>query len=862
MLLTKDVCINALRKASGDTLSLQDAKQKAQAVQSFYTRAKLEGLDDATALSQATTKAMNLDKLAAARAKADALSNLLKRTNWDQDVLKRGYDIAKLNGRSLPTAADRYDAWVSKITGTNYNIENGQRSIQMRQYAAYRNSVGAFVRDLEKANLLEAYKSGRYDRNILIERSELNKGDKGNFGKTVDAQGKPDVMAHQIAKMSNDYLQAARLRMNAAGAHIGDLFGYGTRNEHNWEKINSAGFQQWSRDFDKAYGNEQTYLGMDEMERADYKRKLYDVFVSGEHFNGGGQGLKGVKWEGKGNIARYVSGERDLHPTDAASQYEYLQKYGDHTRLLDSDNATLGRTARLAPIMEELGTNGWGEFENRLRREDEHFVNMKRDDMSSEVRKFNDDQEKLHKLFDQVSGRADIAKNRLTNSLGEWARTIEFITKGGSIVIPHAVTSPVLRALAASHWGGGVLENYIGGLTDSFTKAGGMASKEARDMLDGIGALNDGTLAAVHQLIGTGRGGPGVAASLSNIFSKLTLLPQYLKFQRAGYESWLARHVGRNLDSDFNNLKPEMQASLKTYGLNAEDWDLLRKAEAPTVEGRNYLTPDMADKIDPAGVESLLRQRGVINDKATPATVSKRVDQYKEELAQTISGMYANESRRALNLVSARSAAKTVGQFQKGSIPGELMRTIMQFKQWPVELMFNTMGREIYGNLNKTSAAMGVFHFAAMMTVAGYVRLAVQNLLTGNAPPKLDNPQILFKSMQEGGATALMGDLMFGSVAKDSGLADIEGPVASDADKLLRIWHGYYAGEKNTSKQLETFALQHMPLQNLAYTKLLTNYLFMWHLHDMINPGWSQRYNSRIEKETGSRPFIGPASGR
>jgi len=198
-------------------------------------------------------------------------------------------------------------------------------------------------------------------------------------------------------------------------------------------------------------------------------------------------------------------------------------------------------------------------------------------------------------------------------------------------------------------------------------------------------------------------GFPGVASWLSAHFMRLTGLPQLLdSLQAKAVKSVLMARLGRQADREFAAIEPHQQAVLKSYGICPEEWDLLRQAESPSlVEGNRWVVPSDAVNSDKAAVEKLLRDRGLISDKANSATILKAVQQFQWELGDKLL-MYLND---AGDRAAVRPGVREKVIMLRGTRPGYplyfLARAVGQFKMWPLAAMNQILGRDIGLSLSK-----------------------------------------------------------------------------------------------------------------------------------------------------------------
>lgn len=845
MAISDDRCLKIITEASQGKISRDEAENILEKVQGRIDANLKKGMGEPSAIDKAVKDSLTEGAIERTRARLRSIQDAQKSTLMDNRATRATNEIVNIRGgkEGEVKASDMFDAVRSILHGINRSIKGGRQSLESSINDTFKNLLGSYGRDLGNSGLLKFAQKGTYDEEVYREMSELNKS-KGEEGLTKNPY------AQQLAKIFNNYVSLAKNTMNDAGANIKDLFGYVIRNEHNWEKIKDAGQAGWKEDVLKWADHGKSFGGLDKIQLNQYLNGLHSAFVSGEHLGpiGGGEGM---------NVAKMAGEQRYLHFTDDGA-YQYWKKYGTSDTLMQAVQTSLERSSKNASLMKMFGTNPELGYQKLIGNLKQNFSQV----APEAVREFKEKYEApLQNRWNELNGTMDMPKNRILKNIGVGTRVFENIVHLGNVLFAHA-SIPVTRAANMRHWGDSMLTSYADSLGDFFTK-GGTYSADQKAMLETLGAMNDGMIS--NHLGMYGNGFTGAASTINNTYMKLTGLPYAIQSQKIGVERSLSRLIGGNLDKEFEGLKPDMQSSFKTYGIGKEEWDMLRKV-APT--HADHMTPDMGERIDDTTVKSILEREKIITDKTSAGGIADAVEKYKRDLTNNLSAMYSDTSRRALNLPGAETRAILYRGTKSGSVPGEIMRALTMFKQWPTELIINTMGREIYDNKTTGGKMLGLFHLASALTCAGYIRMALRDTTSGYAPPPPTNMKTILEAAQEGGAGMVFGDMLMG-MAKQTGFAytpgekvlraglSLLGPAAGSFESLTEsVAKGVQ--QKNIGKQLADFAIKNIPGQNLFYIKLLTNYAFLWSLHDMIHPGWSQRYENSIQRETGNKPFVGP----
>jgi hypothetical protein len=194
------------------------------------------------------------------------------------------------------------------------------------------------------------------------------------------------------------------------------------------------------------------------------------------------------------------------------------------------------------------------------------------------------------------------------------------------------------------------------------------------------------------------------------------------------------------VDRGFEQLPPELQRGLRLYSISPADWDALRTApDHFQIDGRTFLTPDAADR---SQVQMSARARDMLALKL-----------------RTYYGDVADRYVITPNIADQRYA-RLGSTAAPGTIAGEAMRFIAQFKTWPVAAMRQGLGRELSGGQGVAGAITGIVHLAIMGTAFGYLRMAISDLSKGITPRDPSSPATWLAALAQGGGAGILGDFL------------------------------------------------------------------------------------------------------
>ena len=361
---------------------------------------------------------------------------------------------------------------------------------------------------------------------------------------------------------------------------------------------------------------------------------------------------------------------------------------------------------------------------------------------------------------------------------------------------------------------------------------------------------------------------PGRISSVANTFMKYTGIHYVFDNTQGAVREMLASQLGREAAAGkaLGELDPHLSQMLGEYGLGEDEWDLLRAVPDLTVsEGRSYITPRDAQRVDLGEVDALLRDRGQITDDTPPDVAASLAQQFVTGLSDKLLSYYGDAADHAVVTPGVKERAMLLGATRPGSAAGELMRYVTQFKMWPTAAMSQMIGREICMSLSKKEMAANLFTMAALSSAFGYMRMSINDMALGHPPRNPLEPQTMLAGLAQGGGLGIMGDFLFGETNRMGGglLSTAAGPVIGDADTLIKTFNRFRSDISDPSSHhkngtfgdiwpdLAHFAVRHVPLANMLYLKGTLDYMLFYHLYEAASPGWWERTNRRLIKEQG-----------
>lgn len=830
--------IQAAAKAAGRELN---EEEMVELVGDLQARIKqLQATDGMLGLEDAAMRAAdemgNQVKLAAAIEKRNALLNARRR--------------AELVGYIRSTWSDRPDLGLeSFLVGTNVARPGARRSVAAEQKQLSQAYIAGFLHDLDAEGLRPFLTKGDLDADIADALWRMG------MDKPLDGLSKEAV---SIAKIMQKYQETARIDANRAGAFIRKLPGYVVRQSHDPYKIQRAGFKQW-RDEILPLLDERTFEAGSDVD--GFLLATYNGLVSGVHLKvstGQPNGFKGPR-----NLAKKVSAERVLHFKDGLAWNEYNKIYGTGS-LREAFLGGMDRSGESTGLMRRLGTNPESNWNAAL---DDLQLDWKND--APGLRKFQQDRTGLLKTrFSEIDGTSRMAVNHVGARVAANLRAWQSMAKLGYAVISAATDLPI-AASEMRYQGKGMLSS-MGTLINGMVS--GKKPAEQREILSSLGVFFDSMRGDVVSRFSADDSLGGKMSRAQQLFFKLNGLTWWTETARSTAALMMSHHLAYNRSLDWENMNPDLQRTLEMFDINAGKWDLLRSTPSKEADGREYMTTQGIDNIPESDLAGYLTGRG---RKVNAAAISE----LREELRGSLRSYITDRASYAVIEPDARTRGIMRRGTQPGTVAGELLRFVGQFKAFPIAVLQKSIGRELYGRGYKPSAygagagrelmqsmrsgkgeKLGLAQVMMWATLFGYGAMSLKDIVKGREPRPADDPKTWVAAMLQGGALGLYGDFLFGEANRFGGglTQSLSGPTLGLIDGGYDLFARMRDGD-DTAAAAVRYTIQNTPFANLFYTRAALDYLFLHSLQEALNPGALRRMERRIEKENAQRFLISPS---
>ena len=457
------------------------------------------------------------------------------------------------------------------------------------------------------------------------------------FGNADGSTG--NAAAKEGARAYLDVAEKLRQRFNAAGGDIGQLdYGY-LRQPWQADRLRQAGVDKFVEVMTPLVNRSRLLredgAPMGDGEVRDFLRSSFET-LSTEGLN------KREPGEFRTGSARANRGSdhREIHFQNGEAWLAAMQEFGRGS-MYEAIGSHVTGLARDIGLVERYGPNPNAQFKLQLdlaehadRAVDRTFL------MRPET------------YWDVLTGVTATPQNAKIATLGANARAIQTGGKLGGAVIS-SITDVGTFVVTTGY-------NKLP-YWDALANVGKAAfSKDARDFMTTHGIIAEQMAGDLNRWTGD-QVGQTWAGRLANSTLKLSLLNAWTDTLRRGFQLTMMQGLARMAKTDWADLSAFDRHRMETHGLTADDWAVMRQAELTAYGGKDHMTPEaIRGTGDARAGEVVAKVLGLIQDE----------------------GEYA-----VLNPDLATKAATTFGGTQSGTIRGELARSVMQFKAFPLAMV-------------------------------------------------------------------------------------------------------------------------------------------------------------------------------
>lgn len=315
-----------------------------------------------------------------------------------------------------------------------------------------------------------------------------------------------------------------------------------------------------------------------------------------------------------------------------------------------------------------------------------------------------------------------------------------------------------------------------------------------------------------------------IPARLSDAMMHLSYLSKWTDDGHRLFNHQVWASITDNSKQSWGTLNPRFRRMFERYGLGENDWNTIRSTPLEEDGGAQWILPKN------------------IPDQA---------------LSQRLSEMILTESDFAVPTGSLRIRSAINARLHKGSVPGELGRSLLLFRGFPIQLFW------MHGRRMLAAGRAGGLDYAATLfissTVMGALAYQLKQLVAGKDPVNMDpneNPAFMAQAAFQGGGLGIMGDFINSATSRtgQSAVANNLGPVASTADDFLNFLRvkrdesgTIHVGPNKPGKALRQLIQNNTPGSSLWYARLAFSREVLDKLQAEIDPDYYSSFD-RMER--------------
>lgn len=702
--------------------------------------------------------------------------------------------------------------------GFSYLLERSEEGIApFRTARGLQNSYRAFAHAKIDNVFAELKKTAVLGRTTL--------GQKAKAKEMVRAAWKQsdDALANDMFKAWSEAAEFLRKAFNRAGGNIPKRADWGFPQIHDAESIRNVGLDEWSSfikdrlDWEKIT-SERTGSKFTEAEIPGLLEEIYETIITDGFLK-----VKETSIAGQGrSLARRRTDHRFLVFKSADDWTAYNEKFGGGD-LFSTMMNHIDTMARDIALLERLGPNPNStirflktQLEREARIADKDIKGRKRpnvDGLNADFKKFDD-------MYGVITGSSYAPVNktvaRYQSGLAEMLSAAQLGAASILAIFGDAGTARVqARLLGMPHVS--LVPKMLTSM--KMAKADKMNYIRSGLMAENWSAVAYGQSRYIGELLG-----PQLTQRISDFAMKISLLSPATQAHRWTFGGELMGFVADNLNKSFDELPDGLSRAFRKYGINSDDWDVLKSVGPNTFKGATFMRPD--DVLD-----------------------KDRIVAFK--YLDFIQG----EVNLAVPVSLIRGETALTGGTRPGSFAGSLLRSVAQYKNFPMTFYLNNL-RQIT-NIDGSIREKALYATDLMVTSISMAAIAIQTkeVLKGRDPvPMFDEdgtPNTAFwgSAILSSGGLGIFGDFLFANLNRhDRGLAEtVAGTQVSFLNDVINLTVGNIVEvatgqETKAAKEGVEFLARYSPGASTWYLRLAMERLILDNMRRLADPKAPQRF--------------------
>jgi hypothetical protein len=631
-----------------------------------------------------------------------------------------------------------------------------------------------------------------------------------------------NTLAQKGAKAWLDTIESMRQRFNFAGGDVGKLeYGY-LPQPHDQARVRGAGTaaarDKWVGDILPLLDRSR-YLLEDGKQMSDTQlaQVLNGVW---ETISTGGLNKKEPgQFAGTGARANAGSASREIHFKDSSGYLAYMRDYG----MGDMYDAMLGHISGLSRdigLVERYGPNPAQQMRLQFDLAEKADLGIKR---AFGMRP--------QSYWDVLSGKSGMAEHGSIARVAQDIRNIETFGKLAGAVLSSVTDLGTYFVTTGfnklSYWE--AVKNIVK-----------QSSGDTRDFLTMHGIIAESMVSNLNRWSGDNIRN-NWSGRLANSTMKLSLMNAWTDTLRRAFSMTMMNGLAKLSKTDWAGLSEWDRSHLTRKGITEDDWNVIRAGQLTDFNGAQFLTPEA------------IRASG---------------DARANEVVAKVIGLITDESEYAvINPDLATRTLQSGGGMPAGTIRGELARSVMQFKSFPVAMISRHWRRMLDApqGLDGAPALANRLAYGGAMMVAltslGAVAFQAKQIVQGKDPLDMTTPKFWMRAVAQGGGLGIVGDFLLTDPTENPGdstanaIKNLAGPSIGSAYDLVgklgieNVYEAAHGKDTHLGAEGVRFARGHLPYLNLWYAKAALDHAGLHALQENLSPGYLSKMQQRARRD-------------
>lgn len=747
-----------------------------------------------------------------------------------------------------------------------------------------------------------------------------------------------NALAQKGAKAWLDTVEKLRQRFNSAGGDVGRLeYGY-LPQPHDAARVRAAGRDTWVAEMlplvDRSRYVDEAGARLPDAEVTRILGGIWETIAT-EGMNKSEPGAGPAP--GTSARANRGSEHRELHFKDASGYLAYLQHYGSGS-MYDAMTSHVGRVARDIGLVERYGPNPNAQmrlqFDLAARADGTKVDALDRtfglrpqsywdqlngtasSPASARIAQVGTDVRNIQ-TFGKLAGAVissitDMGTFVMTtgyNRLGYW-NSIENIGRSASskearqFMTAHGIIAESMVGDINRWTGDNIRQTWSGRLANSTLKLSLMNAWTdtlrrafSLTMMQGLARMSKTEWGKLTEWDRTRMERAGITeadwqvitrAELTKFNGVDHLTPEAIRNARTGAASAeppVAAGMTRLYHGSAEHGRYDGNAwfsSQRDYAANYREGGELQYVDYPTDKLNAIIDPDgYGQTIDKGFTVNLELDSSQTGLRKPAVGQAAPIDQARaNEVVSKVLGLITDESEFAvLNPDLATKTLASAGGTQRGTVRGELARSVMQFKSFPIAMVSRHWKRMLdaprVSDGSTPMLANRLMYAGALMvttTALGAIALQAKQMVSGKDPIDMTGDhaaKFWAKAVAQGGGLSIVGDMVLndpGNSVSDvvRGMAGTAlGPAIGTGMQAAGIgienaWKAAKGKETHTAAETINLLRQNTPYVNLWYAKAALDHAGMHALQENLSPGYLGKMQQRAAKEWGQSYWWSP----